>query len=350
MAERMLVKGNEAFGEAAIRYGSRAYFAYPITPQSEVAEYISKRMPEVGGVFLQGESEVAVINMLYGASAAGARVFTTTSSPGFALMQEGISYMAGAKLPALIINVCRGGPGLGNIAPSQEDYHQTVKFGGNGNYKTFVLAPHTIQEAVDLIGLGFELADKYRMLSVILADGMLGQMMEPVEYPEMVDPATLPKKDWAMTGAKGREPNLIDSFELLAEDLEKWTLSLLDIYKKAEKEVRYEEYNMENPDIIVTGFGTVARILKTVIDMGKKDGINIGLIRPITLWPFPKEVYKKASEKVNTILTVEMNDGQMVEDVRACVKRDINMPFYGRVGGVVPTPEEIYEQVKKYVK
>ncbi|WP_126993829.1 3-methyl-2-oxobutanoate dehydrogenase subunit VorB [Thermosipho globiformans] len=348
---KVMVKGTEAIGEAAIRAGCRHFFGYPITPQSELPEYMSKRLPEVGGVFLQTESEVATVNMLYGAACTGKRVMTSTSSPGFSLMMEGVSYMACAKLPAVFVNVVRGGPGLGDIQPAQGDYWQATKGGGHGDYRLIVLAPSTVQEAVDLTVLAFDLSDKYRTPALILADGMLGQMMEPVEFPEFRDLSTLPDhSDWALTGAKGREPHIVTSFDIDPYNLEKMNLELVEIYKEIEKnEVRWEEYKTEDADIVITAFGTVARIAKSVVDMAREDGLKVGLFRPITVWPYPYEPLEKLADKVEMFFDVEMNMGQMLEDVKLAVKGKKPIKFYSRMGGVVPTPNEIYDALKKEI-
>ncbi|BBJ28728.1 2-oxoglutarate/2-oxoacid ferredoxin oxidoreductase, alpha subunit [Athalassotoga saccharophila] len=348
---KMLMKGTEAIAEAAIRAGCRLYFGYPITPQSELTEYMAKRMPEVKGVFLQSESEVATVNMLYGAACTGKRVMTSTSSPGFSLMQEGISYMAGAELPAVFINVMRGGPGLGDIQPSQSDYFQSTKGGGHGDYRMIVLAPHTLQEAANIMGEAFDLAFKYRMLVTILVDGMIGQMMEPVELPEWKNIEELKEPDWALTGAKGRKPRKVTSFDLDPYELEKMNLRYQATYKRvAENEVRYEEFKIEDADIIVVAYGTMARIVKTVADSARKEGIRVGLFRPITLWPFPYERLSKISQNVKHILTVEMSYGQMIEDVKLAVNGKTNVDFYGRSAGVVPTPMEVLEAIKKIAR
>jgi len=351
MGEKILVKGNEAFGEAAIRAGCRYYFGYPITPQNELTEYMSRRLPEVGGAFLQAESEVSVVNMLYGASCMGVRVMTSTSSPGFSLMQEGISYMAGAELPAVFINVVRGGPGLGDIQPSQGDYLQATKGGGHGDYRLIVLGPSMIQEAIELVMLAFDLADKYRTPVEVLADGMIGQMMEPVEFPEIRSLDTLPEKSWALTGAKGRKPNKITSFDLDPYNLEKMNLRYQATREKViANEQRWEEVNVKGADILVAAYGTVGRIMKTVIELAKEKSMKVGLFRPITLWPFPYKRLEELSKEVDTVLTVELSGGQMLEDVKLAVKDNAKTPFYGRMGGVVLTPEEILEQIEKLVK
>ncbi|WP_448377942.1 3-methyl-2-oxobutanoate dehydrogenase subunit VorB [Fervidobacterium sp.] len=348
MSERVLVKGTEAIGEAAIRAGCRLFFGYPITPQNELPEYMSKRMPEVGGTFLQTESEVATINMVYGAACTGTRVMTSTSSPGFSLMQEGISYMACAQLPAVLVNVVRGGPGLGDIQPSQGDYWQATKGGGHGDYKLIVLAPSTVQEAVDLTYLAFDLADEYRNPVLIIADGVIGQMMEPVTFPEFRDLNTLPKHDsWALTGAKGREKHIVVSFDIDPYVLEKMNLELVEKYKKIEaKEKRWEEYKLDDAEVVITAFGTVARIAKSVVEQARKEGIKVGLFRPITLWPFPYERLEEISKGKKLIFDVEMNMGQMLEDVKLAVKDHAPIEYYGRLGGVVPTPDEILQALK----
>jgi 2-oxoglutarate ferredoxin oxidoreductase subunit alpha len=348
MSERVLVKGTEAIGEAAIRAGCRLFFGYPITPQNELPEYMSKRMPEVGGTFLQTESEVATINMVYGAACTGARVMTSTSSPGFSLMQEGISYMACAQLPAVLVNVVRGGPGLGDIQPSQGDYWQATKGGGHGDYKLIVLAPSTVQEAVDLTYLAFDLADEYRNPVLIIADGVIGQMMEPVTFPEFRDLNTLPNHGrWALTGAKGREKHIVVSFDIDPYVLEKMNLELVEKYKKIEaKEKRWEEYKLDDAEVVITAFGTVARIAKSVVEQARKEGINVGLFRPITLWPFPYERLEEISKGKKLIFDVEMNMGQMLEDVKLAVKDHAPIEYYGRLGGVVPTPDEILQALK----
>ncbi len=348
---KVLMKGNEAIAEAAIRAGATNYFCYPITPQNEVGEYLSRRMPEVGGVFLQAESEVAVGNMLFGAASTGRRVFTTSSSPGISLMQESISYMAGAQVPAVILNIMRGGPGLGGILPAQSDYFQAVKGGGHGDYRLLVLAPSTIQEAVDLTILAFHLADKYRNPVMIIGDGMIGQMMEPVEFPDKIEEPPLPPKDWAATGAKGRPPLIVKSLFLDPILLEKNNIELFAKYDLIKRdEVRYELYKV-NPKnrILLVAYGTMARICQTAIDELEGEGISVGLFRPITLFPFGEaqlreEAYRKNIERV---LTIEMSMGQMVEDVERIIQGKKPIDFFGRTGGIVPSPDEVKEQVKK---
>ncbi len=351
---KVLMKGNEAIAEAAIRAGATNYFCYPITPQTEVAEYLARRMPEVGGVFLQGESEVAVGNMLFGAAATGKRVFTTSSSPGISLMQEAISYIAGAQLPVVLVNIMRGGPGLGGILPAQSDYFQATKGGGHGDYRLLVLAPSTVQEAVDLMMLSFHLADKYRNPVMMIGDGMIGQMMEPVEFPENYEEPPLPPKDWAATGAKGRAPHIIKSLFLDPYQLEDNSWQLHEKYERMKKEeVRYELYKVNKHNkVLIVAYGTMARICQTVIDDLEGEGISVGLFPPITLFPFPeKELAKEAAAtNLNNILTVEMSTGQMVEDVEKVVAGRKPVEFFGRTGGVVPTPEELKDKLRKRLR
>lgn len=350
--KKIMMKGNEAIAESAIRAGCRLYFAYPITPQSEIAEYMARRLPEVGGVFLQTESEVATVNMVYGAACTGKRVMTSTSSPGFSLMQEGISYIAGAELPCVFVDVIRGGPGLGNIQPSQGDYFQAVKGGGHGDYRLIVLAPSTVQEAVDLTQLAFDLADEYRNPVLVLADGMIGQMMEPVVLPEMRDISTLPDHSgWALTGARNREPHRIAAFNIDPVGLEQMNIRYQEKYKRVEeKEQRWEEYRTDDAEYLLVGYGTVGRILKSVVDELREEKLPVGLFRPVTLWPFPKKRLGEIAEKVKCIFVVEMSSGQMVEDVRLSVNGKVPVHFYGRMGGVVPTPEEIRLAFKEVIR
>lgn len=347
---RVLWRGNEVIAEAAIRAGLRCYFCYPITPQAELVEYMAYHLPKRGGVFLQAESEVAAINMVYGAAAAGVRTMTSSSSPGISLKQEGISYIAGARLPCVIVNMMRGGPGLGDIAPAQGDYFQATKGGGHGDYHMIVLAPATVPEAADLVMLAFDLSDKYRVPAMILADGMLGQMMEPVELPEPVDPAAVPPRPWALTGAKGREPNVITSFDLDPEILREMNLVLQRTYREIEEnEVRFEEFETLDAEILLVAYGTMGRIGKTVVRMAREEGIRAGLFRPISLWPFPYMPLQKLAERIPVVLTVELSAGQMWEDVRLAVGERARTPFYGELGGVVPTPREITSEVRKHV-
>lgn len=342
------MKGNEAIAEAAIRAGCRYFFGYPITPQSELPAYLARKFPEVGGTFLQAESEVAASNMIYGAAGAGARVLTSSSSPGISLKAEGISYIAGAELPAVIINIMRGGPGLGSIQPAQSDYFQATKGMAHGDFRLTVLAPSSVQEAVDLTMLAFDIADKYRNPVLLVGDGIIGQMMEPVEFPEPVDPDKLPKKEWATDGAKGREPNVINSLALEPEDLEDHNMKLKAKYDKMkEEEVRYEELYTDDADTIIVAYGTTARIASSAIEMARKKGHKVGMIRPITLFPFPTDIINETAERVDNFLAVEMSTGQMVEDVRLAVNGKKPVHFYGRTGGVVPSPEEIVEEIEK---
>jgi 2-oxoglutarate ferredoxin oxidoreductase subunit alpha len=342
--------GNEAIAEASISAGCRAYFGYPITPQNEILEYMATRMPTVGGAFVQAESEVAAINMCFGASAAGVRTMTSSSSPGISLKMEGISYLAAADLPCVIINAARGGPGLGNIAPAQGDYFQATKGGGHGDYRMIVLGPATIAEAVELVMLAFDLADEYRVPVMVLCDGMLGQMMEPVVLPEPTDMASLPAKPWALTGASDRDPNYITSFAMDPVDLSQINEKRQNRYQQIEEnEVRYRETETSDATIIVVAYGTVARIARTAVRIARNEGIKLGLVQPVTLWPFPYEQLRGLSSRVNTILTVEMSAGQMVEDVRLAVADRAETPFYGELGGLVPTPKDILREVKRNV-
>jgi 2-oxoglutarate ferredoxin oxidoreductase subunit alpha len=348
---KKLMKGNEAIAEAALCAGAIHYFAYPITPQSEVAEYLARRIPEVGGVFVQGESEVAVGNMLFGAACSGKRVFTTSSSPGVSLMQETISYMAGAHLPVVFVNIMRGGPGLGGILPAQSDYFQAVKGGGHGDYRVIVLAPSSVQEAVDLMMLAFHLADKYRNPVMLIGDGMIGQMMESVEFPEKYEEPLLPPKDWALTGAKDRKSYIIKSLFLDPVALEKNSFLLAEKYELMKKnEIRYELYKISNKNrLLIFAYGTMARICQTAIDELETEGISVGLFRPISLFPFPeKEVYNEAVKpNIESLLTVEMSMGQMLEDIERCVIGKKPLHFYGRTGGIVPSPDEVKIAIKQ---
>lgn len=344
-----LIKGNEAVVKAALLAGCRAYFGYPITPASEIAETAAEYFPKVGGVFLQAESEVASINMLYGAASAGVRAMTGSSSPGVSLMQEGISYAAGAELPMVIVDIMRGGPGLGNIAPEQADYFQIVKGGGHGNYRLIVLAPNSAQEMCDLTMLAFELADRYRNPAVVLADGFIGQMMEPVNFPAPV--ATFPEKNWAVSGNPETRDNLITSIDLVPEDLEAHIHHLFEKYKTIEQEEpRYEGYRLEHAQMVVVGYGIIARLLRTAVDMARERGIPVGLFRPITLWPFPKEKIDELTDHTYGFLVCELSTGQMVEDVRLAVNGWTPVEFYGRTGGMVPSAEELLHQIERFWK
>ena len=350
---KKLMKGAEAIGEAAVRTGCRAYFCYPITPQTEVAEYLARRMPEVGGVFLQAESELAAANMLFGAAAAGVPVFTSSSSPGVSLMSEAISYIAGAQLPVVIINIVRGGPGLGGILPAQGDYFQATKGGGHGDYHCLVLAPSSVQEAVDLTMAAFQLAEDYRNPVIVIGDGMIGQMMEPVSFDTDSTLRVPDKRGWATTGCEGREPNLVKTLYLDPHELERLNRTLDQKYRRMrEKEVRFETYNMEaGPSIVVVAYGTVARICKTAIDELKREGREVGLLRPISLFPFPEKELEEIAEAPTTeqLLVVEMSLGQMLEDVERATRRQKPIRFYGRQGGVVPAPEEVVEQLRAMI-
>lgn len=354
---KTLMKGNEAIAEAAVRAGCRFFFGYPITPQTEVPEYLSARMPEIGGCFLQAESEVAAINMVYGAAGTGVRVLTSSSSPGVSLKQEGISYIAASELPCVIINVMRGGPGLGSIQASQGDYFQATKGGGHGDYHLIVYAPASVQEAVDIMGKAFDVADKYRNPVMILADGIIGQMMEPVELPELKEYTVNPaEKPWAATGWKpGDKKNrgIINSLYINTEDLTMLNERLQARYAEIEKnEATCETYNLEGAEYVICAYGTVARICKSAIDELKAEGINVGLVRPITVWPFPKDAVRDAiaADGVKAALTVELSAGQMVEDVRLAVNGAKPVEFFGHAGSLVPTAEEVVEQIKRMME
>lgn len=344
---KQLMKGNEAIGEAAIQAGCRFFFGYPITPQNEVPQYMSRRLPEVGGVFLQAESEVAAINMVYGAAGAGARVMTSSSSPGISLKQEGISYIAGAELPCVIVNIIRGGPGLGGIQPAQSDYFQATKGGGHGDYNLIVYTPASVQEMVDLIMEAFDVADEYRNPVMIMGDGTLGQMMEPVEF-KTPKKRNLPAKDWATTGAAGRKPNIINSLSMDAGVLEQHNWDIQKKYQKVkENEQRFELYNCDDAELVLVAYGTTARIVKSVVNQLREQGIKAGLLRPITIFPFPEKAFAQLPSTVKNFLAVEMSAGQMVEDVRLVVNGKQPVHFYGRTGGVIPTPAEIIEKAKE---
>lgn len=350
MANKVLMKGNEAIAEAAIKAGCMHYFGYPITPQTEIAAYMAKKMPKIGGTFLQAESEIAAINMVYGVSSAGYRVMTSSSSPGISLKSEGLSYLAGADLPAVIINVQRGGPGLGGIQPSQSDYFQATRGGGHGDFHMIVLAPGSVQEMASLTVKGFELADKYRMTAMILADGTMGQMMEPVELDFDVTPA--PEKPWATNGTKmQRKHNITNSLSLIPEELEKFNFARYERYKQIEEtEAMYEEYLMDDAEIAVTAYGIASRVTKNAVDEARKMGIKVGLIRPITVWPFPKAPYEKAAEKVSHIITVELSMGQMIEDVMLATKCKVPVSLCNRAGGMIPSVEQVLQEIQKYAK
>lgn len=344
---KMLMKGNEAVALAAIKAGCNAFFGYPITPQNEIPEYLSRELPKAGGVFVQAESEVAAINMVYGAAGAGARVMTSSSSPGISLKQEGISYIAGAELPAVIVNMVRGGSGLGSIQASQCDYYQATRGGGNGDYRTLVYAPANVQEAADLVMEAFETADFYRNPVLVLGDGMIGQMMEPVEFKEPVK-RNLEEKTWATIGTKEkRPPNIINSLRLDPSKLEVLNDKMQAKYEQMEKdEVRYEMYNMEKPEIVFVAYGTTSRIVKNAIGILKEEGIEAGLIRPITLYPYPKKAYDEIPGTAKCILGVEMSEGQIMDDIEIANRGRLATGFYGRAGGMIPRPQDIVDRAK----
>lgn len=344
---RELLEGNRAMAEAAIRAGVEAYFGYPITPQTELLEWMSKRMPELGRAFLQAESEVAAINMVYGAACTGKRVMSSSSSPGVSLMMEGLSYVAGTELPVVLIDVMRGGPGLGNIAPSQGDYNQIVHGGGHGDYHVIVLAPSSVQEAIDLVVLAFDLAEKYRSIVVVLADGNIGQMMEPAELPPM-QPVDRPTPEWAVRGSEGRERRFLSSIYIKPEEEEVTNLRLLERWKQIEaNELRYREDFVDDADIVVVGFGTAGRVSFSAVRAARAEGIRVGLFRPISLSPFPYDRLAELSKSAKTFLVVEMNAGQMLDDVQRVVAGRIPVEFYGRMGGVTPFPDEILTEIKR---
>ncbi len=350
MADKVLMKGNEAIAEAAIIAGCRHYFGYPITPQTEIAAYMAKKMPKIGGTFLQAESEIAAINMVYGVAATGKRVMTSSSSPGISLKSEGLSYIAGADLPALVINVQRGGPGLGGIQPSQSDYFQATKGGAHGDFHMIVLAPSSVQEMAELTVKGFELADKYRMTSMILADGTMGQMMEPVSLDFDVKPS--PEKPWAVTGTDmKREHNIINSLYLKPEELERTNFERYERYEKIkENEAMFEEYLMEDAEICVVAFGIAARVSKNAVNEARKQGIKVGMIRPITLWPFPEKPFKQAADKVKSFISVELSMGQMIDDIKLATECKAPVTLCNRVGGMIPTPEQVLESIVEAAK
>lgn len=350
LAEKILMKGNEAIGEAAIVAGCRYYFGYPITPQSELIEYMARRLPQVDGVFLQAESEVAAINMVYGAGGAGARVMTSSSSPGISLKQEGISYIAGAEVPCVIVNMVRGGPGLGSIQPGQCDYFQATKGGGHGDYHNIVLAPNSVQELVDLTILAFDLADRYRNPVMILGDGALGQMMEPVEFKSSnTQPVAKP---WATTGLRGRkEPNLTNSLYIVPDELEKHNAKLQQKYSVVrENEPRYETLHTEDAELVLVAYGITSRIAQSAMEKAREQGLKVGLLRPITLWPFPVEPFREIAPKATAFLALEMSAGQMVEDVRLAVNGFKPVYHFGRLGGNIPSPKEILGEIIKLMQ
>lgn len=347
--ERNLMKGNEALAEATIRSGCKCFFGYPITPQTEISAYMAKRMPKVGGVFLQAESEIAAINMVYGCAAAGVRCMTSSSSPGISLKSEGVSYIAGAELPCVIVNVMRGGPGLGGIQPSQSDYWQATKALGHGDFQLLVFAPASVQEMADLISFAFDSADKYRMPAMILADGLLGQMMEPVVFPdENIHETSDDEKPWAANGHGGKRPhNVVNSLYLQAEELERHNIERFQRYEQVKDEMHMAEcYLTEDADIVVTAYGSAARLAKSAVDSARSQGIRAGLVRPITLWPFPEKEIRESCKNAGKVLCVEMSMGQMTDDVKLALECRIPVEFFGRTGGVIPKPSEILEQIK----
>ena len=346
--EKLLMKGNEAIGAAAIKAGCRFFFGYPITPQNELPEYMSRELPKAGGLFLQAESEIGAINMVYGASGAGARVMTSSSSPGIALKQEGISYLCGAELPCVIVNISRSSPGLGGIQPNQGDYFQATRGGGNGDYYTPVFAPASIQEAVELVMEAFEVADMYRNPVLVLGDGMIGQMMESVEFPEPKK-RDLPPKDWAVpaTAEKGSK-RLINSLYIKPEEMEPHLTKLFAKYDLIKQnETRFEKINCDGADVIAVAYGTVSRIVRNAIKKLEDEGIKLGLIRPITLWPFPSEAFDDIGPETKALLSVEMSAGQMIDDVKIAAAGRLPVEFYGRMGGIVPKPDEVVQKVRE---
>ena len=344
---RTLMCGNEAMCEAAIAAGCRCYFGYPITPQNEVTAYMSERMPEEEGAFIQSESEVSAINMVFGAAVVGARAMTSSSSPGMSLKQEGISYLCGCELPAVIANVTRGGPGLGSIGPSQADYYQATRGGGHGDYRTIVLAPSSVQETVDLTVLAFDLADKYRMPVLLLSDGIIGQMMEPVEIPEK-QPVDRPEPDWVLTGCNGREPRRLRSLYLDVKQLEVHNHCLQKKYDTIqEREVRFEQMHTDDAELVIVAFGTSARICRAAMELCRENDMKVGLVRPITLWPFPSRPLNRLGHTASKFLVVEMNMGQMIDDVRLAVEGNAPVDFYGRCGGSLMTVVEIIQKIEE---
>jgi 2-oxoglutarate ferredoxin oxidoreductase subunit alpha len=349
MAERILMKGNEALAEGAVRAGCRFFSGYPITPQNEVPEYMSWRLPEVGGTFIQAESEVSAINMLYGASACGARVMTSSSGPGISLKQEGISYTSSAELPIFYANVVRGGPGLGNIAPSQGDYFQSTRGGGHGDYRVFVIAPNSVSEMGNFPRLCYEVAEKYRICTMILADGLLGQMMEPIVFDfDPIDPATLPPKDYALGIQDGRPRRVVRSYDLKPGFMEQHVWKIMEKYKQVEQnEIRYETSMTDDAEILIVAYGTASRISKAAMSLARNQNIKVGLLRLITLWPFPMKALSDLTSKVKKILVVEMSAGQMIEDVKLAVEGKAEVFFHGRPAGGIPTESEVLEVIKK---
>jgi 2-oxoglutarate ferredoxin oxidoreductase subunit alpha len=347
--EKIIMKGNEAVAEAAVRAGCRYYFSYPITPQTEINEYMARRMPEVDGRFIQAESEIGAVNMVFGASGAGARAMTSSSSPGIALKQEGITYLAGSELPAVIINIARGGPGIGSIQGAQSDYFQSVKGGGNGDYHVIVLAPYSVQEYADLTMLAFELADRWRNPVLVLGDGIVAQMMEPVVMPEFRE--YVPDKPWAVNGARGengRGSNLVHSAYMVPEQLERHNIRLQAKYREAaEREARFEEMRTDDAELVLVAYGISARICESVVERGREEGLRLGLLRPVTLWPFPAARLSGLAGRVPRFLCVELSAGQMVEDVRLAVNGAARVSHFGRMGSMVHTPEEVLAHIRE---
>jgi 2-oxoglutarate ferredoxin oxidoreductase subunit alpha len=344
---KILMKGNEAIAEAAIRAGCDAYFGYPITPQTEVLEYMARRMPELGRAFVQAESELGAINMVYGAACTGARSMTTTSSPGYSLMQETVSYLAMSFVPCVIVNIMRGGPGLGNIQPAQGDYHQMTRGGGHGDYNLIVLAPSTVQETVDLVIEAFDLADRYCQPVTVIADGMIGQIMEPVAFPDLKEPER-PERPWALTGAKDRKKNIITSLFLGAQNLERENIRLQELLTEIKADqVRYAEYMMDDAEIVVVAYGTAGRIAQTAVKQAREAGIPVGLFRPISMFPFPYDRLDQISKTARQFLVVELSAGQMIEDVRLATHCRLPISFFGKMGGVVPLPEDILGELDR---
>lgn len=342
-----MLKGNVAIAEAALRAGLEAYFGYPITPQTELLEHLSKEMPRMGRVFLQAESEVAAVNMVYGAASAGVRVMSSSSSPGISLMQEGLSYIAGSNLPCVLIDIMRGGPGLGNILPSQGDYFQMTRSAGHGDYRPIVLAPASVQEAIDFTVLAFDIAEQYRHLVYVLADGQIGQMMEPAELPPY-QPIREKRPDWALTGAKGRPKNVVSSIYLKAEEMEQYNIMIQERLKVIKaNEQRWVEHETEDASLLVVGFGTAGRIAYSAVEAAREQGLKVGLLRPQTLFPFPEDRLSELAGTVQAMLVVEMNAGQMLEDVRLSVSGQVPVDFYGRMGGSVPMPDEIFDAIER---
>jgi 2-oxoglutarate ferredoxin oxidoreductase subunit alpha len=347
---RELWEGNQAIAEAAVRAGLEAYFGYPITPQNEILEWLARRMPELGRAFVQAEAELGAINMVYGAACTGARVMTSSSSPGISLMMEGLSYIAGTEIPMVLVNVMRGGPGLGNIAPSQGDYNQICKGGGHGDYHPIVLAPASVQEAVDLLPLAFDLAEKYLTIACVLLDGSIGQMMEPIELPAMRE-VRRREYPWATSGAQGRPRHFLTSIYLEPYDEEKTNLRLLKRWQEVQdREIRYKEYYLEDAEIVVVGFGTAGRVALSAVRAARAQGIQVGLFRPVTVAPYPYARVAELAAQAKTLLVVEMNSGQMLEDVRLAVNGRTPIEFYGRLGGVVPFPDEILSEIQRVAR